>query len=52
MLVDLQPFSADLTGKEAQVALDRAGITLNKNTVPGDPRSRSSHQACGSERRR
>jgi len=39
MLVDLQPFSADLTGKEAQVALDRAGITLNKNTVPDDPRS-------------
>ena len=39
MLVDLQPFSAELTGKEAQVALDRAGITLNKNTVPDDPRS-------------
>ena len=35
---------ADLTnknvpGKEAQVALDKAGITLNKNTVPFDPRS-------------
>ncbi len=35
---------ADLTnknvpGKEAQVALDEVGITLNKNTVPDDPRS-------------
>ena len=35
---------ADLTnknvpGKEAQAALDRVGITLNKNTVPFDPRS-------------
>ncbi|MDQ2729595.1 MAG: serine hydroxymethyltransferase, partial [Actinomycetota bacterium] len=27
------------TGKAAQQALDRAGITLNKNQVPGDPRS-------------
>jgi len=39
MLVDLQPFDADLTGKEAQDVLDRAGITLNKNQIPGDPRS-------------
>jgi glycine hydroxymethyltransferase len=39
MLVDLQPFDAELTGKEAQVALDRAGITLNKNQIPGDARS-------------
>ena len=39
MLVDLQPFDADMTGKTAQQALDRAGITLNKNQVPGDPRS-------------
>ncbi len=39
MLIDLQPFDAELTGKDAQVALDRAGITLNKNTVPDDPRS-------------
>ncbi len=35
---------ADLTnkgmpGKDAQVALDSVGITLNKNTVPDDPRS-------------
>ncbi len=39
MLVDLRSFDPDLTGKVAQEALDRAGITLNKNTVPGDPRS-------------
>jgi glycine hydroxymethyltransferase len=39
MLVDLRPFDADLTGKEAQVVLDRAGITLNKNTIPDEPRS-------------
>ena len=39
MLVDLRPFDAELTGKLAQEALDRSGITLNKNTIPGDPRS-------------
>ena len=39
MLVDLRPFDAELTGKEAQDVLDRAGITLNKNTIPDDPRS-------------
>ncbi len=39
MLVDLRPFDAELTGKEAQVVLDRAGITLNRNTIPDDPRS-------------
>ncbi len=39
MLVDLQPFDAELTGKVAQDVLDRAGITLNKNTIPDDPRS-------------
>jgi glycine hydroxymethyltransferase len=39
MLVDLRPFDPDLTGKEAQDVLDRAGITLNKNTIPNDPRS-------------
>jgi glycine hydroxymethyltransferase len=39
MLVDLQPFDPDLTGKVAQDVLDRAGITLNKNTIPNDPRS-------------
>jgi glycine hydroxymethyltransferase len=39
MVVDLRPFDADLTGKEAQTVLDQAGITLNKNNVPDDPRS-------------
>ena len=39
VLVDLRSFDAELTGKEAQAVLDRAGITLNKNTVPDDPRS-------------
>jgi glycine hydroxymethyltransferase len=39
MLVDLRSFDPNLTGKVAQEALDRAGITLNKNTVPGDPRT-------------
>ncbi len=38
-LVDLRTFDPELTGKVAQEALDRAGITLNKNTVPDDPRS-------------
>jgi glycine hydroxymethyltransferase len=39
LLVDLRTFDADLTGKEAQEVLDRAGITLNRNTIPDDPRS-------------
>jgi glycine hydroxymethyltransferase len=39
MVVDLRSFDADLTGKEAQAVLDAAGITLNKNAIPDDPRS-------------
>ena len=39
MVVDLTPFDAELTGKIAQASLDEAGITLNKNTIPDDPRS-------------
>ena len=39
LLVDLRTFDADLTGKQAQATLDAAGISLNKNTVPDDPRS-------------
>jgi glycine hydroxymethyltransferase len=35
MLVDLRPFG--VTGKIAQQALDRAGITCNMNTIPNDP---------------
>jgi glycine hydroxymethyltransferase len=38
MLVDLRPFDPDLTGKQARLVLDRAGITTNENTVPNDPR--------------
>jgi glycine hydroxymethyltransferase len=38
MLVDLRPFDADLSGKKARLILDRAGISLNENTVPGDER--------------
>ena len=38
MLVDLRPFDPDLTGKQARLVLDRAGITVNENTVPNDPR--------------
>ncbi len=37
LLVDLRP--QDITGKEAEEALGRAGLHVNKNTVPGDPRS-------------
>src|SRR5205085_7786204 len=37
-LVDLRTFDADLSGKKARLALDRAGISLNENTVPNDPR--------------
>ncbi len=39
MVVDLRPFDPELTGKQAQATLDEAMITLNKNTVPNDPRS-------------
>jgi glycine hydroxymethyltransferase len=39
LLVDLRPFDAELTGKVAQEVLDRAGITLNRNTIPDDPRT-------------
>jgi glycine hydroxymethyltransferase len=35
MLVDLRPMG--LTGKDAEAALERAGITCNKNAIPFDP---------------
>ncbi len=38
VLVDLRTFDAELTGKQAQDALDKAGITCNRNQIPGDPR--------------
>ncbi|MEM8867743.1 MAG: serine hydroxymethyltransferase [Verrucomicrobiota bacterium] len=39
MMIDLRKKDADLTGKVAQIALDKANITANKNTVPGETRS-------------
>ncbi len=39
MLLDLRPSHPDLTGKQAQLALEGANITLNRNTVPGETRS-------------
>ncbi len=39
VLLDLTTFDGELTGKEAQEAMDRAGITANRNTIPDDPRS-------------
>jgi len=39
LLVDLRSFDSELTGKEAQAVLDAAGVSLNKNTIPDDPRS-------------
>ncbi len=38
LLVDLRSFDEELSGKKARLALDRAGISLNENTVPDDPR--------------
>ncbi len=37
ILVDLT--SSGVTGKEAEAALDKAGITVNKNTIPNEKRS-------------
>jgi glycine hydroxymethyltransferase len=35
MLVDLTP--KGVSGAQAEIALERAGITTNKNSIPGDP---------------
>lgn len=37
ILVDLS--KREITGKDAEIALDHAGITVNKNTVPNEKRS-------------
>ncbi|CAN5901236.1 serine hydroxymethyltransferase [soil metagenome] len=37
LLVDLR--NRDITGKDAEKVLDRCGITVNKNTVPGETQS-------------
>ena len=39
LLVDLRKSHPELTGREAEIALEKAGITVNKNTVPGETRS-------------
>lgn len=39
MMIDLRKKDPELTGKVAQIALDAANITTNKNTVPGETRS-------------
>ncbi len=39
MLVDLRARSADLTGADAEKWLENAGIIVNKNGIPNDPRS-------------
>ena len=36
LLIDVTP--KGITGKEAQITLDKAGITCNKNMIPDDPR--------------
>jgi glycine/serine hydroxymethyltransferase len=43
MLVDVG--ARDLTGKECQIVLDQAGLTVNKNTIPFE--TRSPFQASG-----
>jgi glycine/serine hydroxymethyltransferase len=43
MLVDVG--AKDITGKDCQLALDEAGITVNKNTIPFE--TRSPFQASG-----
>ena len=39
LLIDLRPSHPEMTGKEAQLALEGANLTLNRNTVPGETRS-------------
>ncbi len=39
LLADLRPSHPDLSGKDAEHALEEAGMTVNKNTIPGETRS-------------
>ena len=39
ILVDVWQDGKGLTGKDAEAALERGGIIVNKNTIPGDERS-------------
>ena len=53
MLVDLRPFDAELTGKEAQNVLDRGRHhAQQEHRSPTTPARRSSPAACASARRR
>ncbi|MDR1437589.1 MAG: serine hydroxymethyltransferase [Puniceicoccales bacterium] len=45
MLVDLRKNFPDMGGREAQIILESANITTNRNTVPGE--SRSAFQTSG-----
>jgi glycine hydroxymethyltransferase len=38
MLVDLRPRDENLTGADAEAWLETAGIIVNKNGIPNDPR--------------
>ncbi len=38
-LTDLRSIDEDLSGKEAATLLDEMGVTLNRNSIPFDPRS-------------
>ncbi|MCA9296826.1 MAG: serine hydroxymethyltransferase, partial [Phycisphaerales bacterium] len=38
MLVDLRPRDENLTGADAEKWLESAGIIVNKNGIPNDPR--------------
>ena len=39
VLVDTRSVDDELTGKEAGILLNEKGITLNRNSIPFDPRS-------------
>ena len=39
VLMDLRPKFPNMTGKQAEKALEKAHLTTNKNTVPGETRS-------------
>ena len=38
MMTDLRSIDDDLTGKEAAILLEECGVTLNRNSIPFDPR--------------
>jgi glycine hydroxymethyltransferase len=39
MLIDLRSVYSDISGKDAEIALGNANITVNRNTVPNETRS-------------